>query len=195
MRKSILISVAAILAVTALLAVGLIALRPEPAGQESQALPTAGEAPDEASSREAVPPRPDCPAGGAGGVELECLGGERGDDQAQVGGVTVVNLWAWWCEPCRAELPVIEEFAQRNAQYTVVGVHADPAAGNGAALLNDLGVELPSYQDSENLFGGEFGLPRVVPITVVLRGDEQLAAFPYPFEDVDELEAAVAGVV
>lgn len=190
MRRNVLLSVAAIVAVTALLVAGLVALRPDPAG----APPGAGGAANGASRSEAgVPTRPDCPAGGAGGVKLECLGGET--SSAQDTGVTVVNLWAWWCEPCRAELPVIEDFAARNPAFTVVGVHADPAAANGAALLNDLGVGLPSYQDSDNRFAGTLGLPGVVPLTVVFRDGEQLGVFARPFESVDEIEAAVAGVV
>ena len=86
--------------------------------------------------------------------------------------LTVVNVWAWWCQPCRAELPVVEEFARAHPEYTVVGVHADGNAANGASLLNELGVGLPSYQDDAGVFAAAQGLPPVVPVTVVLRGGD-----------------------
>ena len=77
----------------------------------------------------------------------------------------------------------------------MVGVHADAAAANGAAMLNELGVGLPSYQDSDNTLAGTLGLPGVIPLTVVFRGDEQLAVFPKVFGSAAELDAAVTGVL
>lgn len=189
MRRTIIYSVAALVAVTVLLAAGLTALRP---GQPERAGEPAA-AGGASTSEEPVAPRPACPAGGVGGVELDCLGGSAG--QGESAGVTVVNLWAWWCDPCRAELPVIEQFAREHPEYTVVGVHADRAAGRGAALLEDLGVGLPSYQDSDNRFAGTLGLPGVVPLTVVFRDGEKVATFPKVFSSSAELADAVAGAV
>ena len=70
--------------------------------------------------------------------------------------------------------------------------HADLAA----ALLEDLGVNLASYQDDSNLFAGTLGLPGVVPITVVVSPEgEVVGTFPQPFETIDDLETAVAGAL
>lgn len=144
----------------------------------------------------AVAARPDCPAAGVGSVSLPCLGGTSGDTPAarEPAGTqaAVVNLWAWWCGPCRDELPVFDEFAAAHPEYNVIGVHADPNPANGAAMLDELGIELASYQDSDNLFAGTLGLPGVVPITVVIVDGEQVAMFPQPFESVAQLEQAVA---
>lgn len=137
-----------------------------------------------------VEERPDCPSTGAGGIELDCLGGQTGD-QAQDSGITVVNVWAWWCEPCREELPYFDELAARNPDYTVVGVHADVNGGNGAAFLNELAIDMPSYQDDDNTFAGTLGLPGVIPITVVFDGSEQVGMFPTPFTSTQQLEDAV----
>lgn len=147
----------------------------------------------EASTSMAVAARPDCPADGAAGITLPCLGAETGpaNDLA-----TIVNVWAWWCEPCRTELPVFDQFAASHPELNVVGVHADTNAANGAAMLNDLGIELPSYQDESNLFAGTLGLPAVVPITVVIDpAGELVGTFPRTFDSVAELETAVGGVL
>ena len=103
----------------------------------------------------------------------------------------MVNVWAWWCEPCRAELPYLQDVAEAHPDWQVVGVHADKNAGNGAAFLNDLGVELPSFQDSDNKFAGELGLPGVVPVTVVLKDGEVRKQFAQPFSSAAEIEKAV----
>lgn len=167
----------------------------------------------------AVQKRPDCPGPSVGGVDLPCLGGGNGgkaggtsrdeasserddasperDDASPVAAdhITVVNVWAWWCEPCRAELPALDEFAREHPEYTVVGVHADTNAVNGAALLNDLGLELPSYQDSENAFAGTLGLPGVVPVTVIFRGEEKVGVLGRGFSSSSEIARAVGEVL
>lgn len=138
-----------------------------------------------------VPQRPDCPAGPVAGVELPCLGGEASDVQATDEGISIVNIWAWWCEPCREELPYLEQVAESHPEWNVVGVHADRNAGNGAAFLNDLGVDLPSYQDDSNLFAGTLALPGVIPITLLVVDGEVQEQFIRPFTSAEEIETSV----
>lgn len=185
-RQALLGVVAAVLGSLVVLAGAVALLRPE----------GAGEAPEEASASaapQAVAPRPDCPGPTVGGVALDCLGGDHQPADGQ--DITLVNVWAWWCLPCRDELPAIADYARQHPEVEVVGVHADPAAGRGAALLDELGVDLPSYQDNDNTFAGTLGLPGVIPITLVFRGNEQLAVFPRTFASAAEVDAAVSGVL
>ncbi|MGV0344545.1 TlpA family protein disulfide reductase [Corynebacterium lehmanniae] len=177
MKRAIWVSVAVIVAVTLLVVAGARSLLvdDQPPG-------------DPVAVEKQVPERPDCPAG----LDLPCLGGDVAGEAKEI---TVVNVWAWWCQPCRAELPAVEEFARTHPEYTVVGVHADQNAGNGAALLEDIGVGLPSYQDDSGAFAAEQGLPPVVPVTVVLRGGEQVAVFAKEFTSAEELAAAVQGAL
>ena len=177
MKRTIWVSVAVIVAVTLLVVAGARSLLIDDQ-------PTGGPV----AVEKQVPERPDCPAG----LDLPCLGGDVAGEAKEI---TVVNVWAWWCQPCRAELPVVEEFARTHPEYTVVGVHADQNAGNGAALLEDIGVDLPSYQDGSGAFAAEQGLPPVVPVTVVLRGGEQVAVFAKEFTSAEELAAAVEGAL
>lgn len=135
--------------------------------------------------------RPDCSATGVGGIELPCLGGENGSVDAGGGEVVLANVWAWWCGPCRDELPYLEDFADTHPEIEVVGVHADQNGANGAAFLNDLDVDLPSYQDADNTFAGTLGLPAVVPITVLFVDGEQVAVFPKTFDSAEEITADV----
>lgn len=158
---------------------------PEPAG-------------DLAPNRDEVPEdvRPACVGQGAAGVDLSCLGAENGDTPADAdpegAEASVINLWAWWCEPCRDELPIFDEFAAAHPEYNVVGVHADAYPASGVEMLEDLDVDLPSYQDDDNTFAGTLGLPAVVPITVVSVDGEQTAVFAQTFRSVAELEEKVA---
>lgn len=156
-----------------------------------------------------VADRPECPAAGPGaagagplaGVKLPCLGaGHQGEidlGAALAGKPAVVNVWSWNCAPCRRELPVLEEWAAANPDVTVVGVQAATSEARGAALLEELGVKtFASYQDSLDVIGPALELPRVVPVTVVLRADGTVAeVLPRAFDTVGEFDAAVRGAL
>lgn len=187
------ITVGAVLMTVAVIAGAVFLLRDAgPTAGETQGADTqasASQAPEPEPAAD-VPARPDCPSTGAGGIGLPCLGGENGDTP-QEEGITVVNVWAWWCGPCRDELPYFDEYAAQNPDVRVVGVHADSNPANGAAFLNELDLDIVSYQDSDNKFAGTLGLPGVIPITVVFRGAEQIEMYPTPFESTEELSAAI----
>lgn len=202
MRRQVIWSgiVAALLTVV-LVAIALNALHDAPSGSEPQAATSksaqggagVGDAGTEGASP-SVGTRPNCPAGPVAGVELDCLGGAAGGRSADHG-VTIVNVWAWWCEPCRDEIGYLDRLAAAHPDWQVVGVHADANAANGAAFLNELGATLPSFQDSHNTFAGTLGLPGVIPITLVVVDGKVTQRFIQAFKSADELDAAVAKAV
>lgn len=179
MKKQIIISaVVAVVLTVALIAAALSVL----GGGESEGETSVAQEP-------AVTTRPDCPAGPVAGVDLECLGGEA---TGEFKDIAIVNLWAFWCEPCRAELPILADVAAKHPEWTVVGVHADKNSAAGAGLLEELDSPLPSFQDSSNLFAGTLGLPRVIPITVIVKDGQMVGQYAKEFTSVAEIEAAVA---
>lgn len=195
MRKSVAASVAAIVAVTILVIAGATVLLRSGPGAEPEPV---AEAPASGAPKtwQIIPgaeQRADCVAGGVGGIDLPCLGGK--DVPGEHAEVTLVNLWAWWCDPCRRELPITQAFADAHPEYDVVGIHADANAANGVAMMNELGVSFPSYQDDVNRFAGLQGLPGVVPIMMVYKQGVPVGMFPRAFYSLEELEAAVEGVL
>lgn len=59
----------------------------------------------------------------------------------------VINAWASWCTPCRAEFGL---FASASAQYgrkvAFIGANANDSAGDAGAFLSQHPVSYPSYQ-------------------------------------------------
>ncbi|UYM07763.1 TlpA family protein disulfide reductase [Solicola gregarius] len=81
-------------------------------------------------------------------VTLPCLGG--GPDvklSALRGKPTLINVWASWCEPCRRELPVIQQLHE-SGKVRVIGIDIeDPQPDTAIELAADSGVTYPSMAD------------------------------------------------
>ena len=54
------------------------------------------------------------------------------------GGVTLVNVWASWCAPCREEHPMLLALAQ-DKRFRLVGMNYKDSAENARRFLGDLG--------------------------------------------------------
>ena len=126
---------------------------------------------------------------------LECAGdGTRVDVAKSVAGrTTVLNLWAYWCAPCAAELPAMAEYQRRvGPEVTVLTVHQDENETAALLRLTELGVKLPTLQDGRRLVAAALKVPNVMPATVVLRSDGTVAKIlPRAFTSADEIAAAV----
>lgn len=183
-------ALAALLSVV-VLGFGLVHLLSGPTGEISSddAAPGGADAESPDAAALTIAGRPACPGDTVAGVRLDCLGpaGEtRGKSADQ--GRTVVNVWAWWCGPCREELPVISELSAAHPELTVVGLHADADAAGGARLLSELGVQLSSFSDPRGEFQASTGLPAVVPVTLLLQEGRVEKVLPKAYRGLDELE-------
>lgn len=62
---------------------------------------------------------------------LETLDGGQMSLRDQRGQVVLINFWATWCDPCRAEFPDIQAVyeARRDEGFTVLGVNSHETRG------------------------------------------------------------------
>jgi thiol-disulfide isomerase/thioredoxin len=129
------------------------------------------------------------------GVTVECAADGSVVDvgPALAGHRVVLNLWAYWCAPCAAELPAMAEYQRRvGTAVMVVTVHQDENEAAALLRLADLGVRLPTLQDGSRRIAAALRVPNVMPATVVLRLDGSVAqTLPRAFANADEIAAAL----
>ena len=129
------------------------------------------------------------------GVAVECAADGSVVDvgPALAGHRVVLNLWAYWCAPCAAELPAMAEYQRRvGTAVMVVTVHQDENEAAALLRLADLGIRLPTLQDGSRRIAAALRVPNVMPATVVLRLDGSVAqTLPRAFANADEIAAAL----
>jgi cytochrome c biogenesis protein CcmG/thiol:disulfide interchange protein DsbE len=86
--------------------------------------------------------------------------------------LTIVNVWASWCGPCREELPTIARFAHESAAAGIAVVAVDTRDGPVAArtFLDQIGVSgLTTLVDETGRTAVEWGVTGVPETFVVDR--------------------------
>ncbi|MCK9563683.1 MAG: TlpA family protein disulfide reductase [Bacteroidales bacterium] len=108
-------------------------------------------------------------------------------------GYTVfVNYWAEWCQPCREEIPDLNEFQQRHPDTVrVLGVNFDRLRGEAlAAQEQALGVGFPTLEVDPR---AQFGLPVPLglPETFVIDAEGNLLDVLQGLQSLETLQAAL----
>jgi thiol-disulfide isomerase/thioredoxin len=94
------------------------------------------------------------------------------------GRIVVMNLWASWCPPCRAEMPDLQRLYEAYGAKNVVvlGVDQGESAQRVAAFARSLGIHYPILLDEQQQYGRVYaalGLPTTIvidPQGTVIRG-------------------------
>lgn len=84
------------------------------------------------------------------------------------GDVLVVNFWATWCGPCRAEQPALQQVwtQYRDRGVDFVGVNYRDDAAAAGAWVDEFGVTYPSVEDPPGGWADDFAL-RGAPTTYI----------------------------
>lgn len=101
-------------------------------------------------------------------VDLTALSSGATSSLAGIEGPAVVNLWATWCAPCRAEIPDFEEVhLARGDEVRFIGVNVGDDADDALEFIDDVGATYDQFAD----FDGDASTAlraTAMPVTVVI---------------------------
>lgn len=121
-------------------------------------------------------------AGGAGAAELKRwsggrtpelvlkeLNGTSHDLAAYRGKVVLVNFWATWCEPCREEMPSIQQLKQKLAgrPFVVLAVNLDEPEARIRKYLSQMALDFIFLLDPERKVSKAWNV-RILPATFLI---------------------------
>jgi len=151
-------AVVGVLALVGLLAYGLVQNEPDRGIEDALASGERAEAP---------------------AFELEKLGGGGvGSLEDYRGKVVVLNFWGSWCEPCRAESPLLQRWHERistDGQATVLGVDALDVTDDALEFVREYDLTYPMLKDSDEEAYPEYGVLQF-PETFVIDREGRVAA-------------------
>ncbi|NKY96678.1 TlpA family protein disulfide reductase [Nocardiopsis alborubida] len=109
------------------------------------------------------------------------LDGEEVSLSDYEGGIVVLNFWASWCGPCRAEQPVLDEVHTEYEGLGVgfLGVNIKDSRAAAEAYTSSKSVVYPSLYDQPGAVPQAFRdtvPPRAIPSTLVIDPEGRIAA-------------------
>ena len=94
--------------------------------------------------------------------ELQTTTGETVKLSELRGQAVLVNLWATWCPPCRAEMPTIEkvynEYKDQDFIVLAVNMTYQDTYSNIAPFIDEYGLTFPILLDETNTVGSAYQL-------------------------------------
>jgi cytochrome c biogenesis protein CcmG, thiol:disulfide interchange protein DsbE len=79
----------------------------------------------------------------------------------------VINKWASWCRPCRAEFPIFQQVAtERGKEVAFLGVNAADKRPAAEKFLDERPLPYPSYEDPDEDIARELEASKYFPMTV-----------------------------
>ena len=100
---------------------------------------------------------------------LKDLTGRPSSLSAYKGKVVLLNFWATWCGPCRAEIPSMEQLYTelKDEGFTIVAVNSQEPLEQVSAFVDDMGMSFPVLLDSTGRVGAAYGV-RAIPTTYII---------------------------
>ena len=82
----------------------------------------------------------------------------------------VINFWASYCPPCKAEMPLLDQSVGPKSGARLVLVDEGDSSSSTRAFLDSLGIHRTALLDSDLSVGHSYGI-FMLPMTVFVRAD------------------------
>jgi len=104
-----------------------------------------------------------------GDFSVQALGGAPTKLSDQRDKLVLLNFWATWCPPCRAEMPAIEKLwiKAKSGAFTVMGISLGEEEGTVKAFIAKNGFTYPIFLDRSGDVGKAFRAD-AIPTTYII---------------------------
>jgi len=85
----------------------------------------------------------------------------------------IINVWASWCGPCKAEMASLERLAWRGEQFAIIGISTDDYADQAGALLKNTNATISHFIDQDRKMENMLGASQL-PLTVLVDADGRI---------------------
>ena len=90
--------------------------------------------------------------------------------------VTVINVWASWCAPCRAEAPVLQDASIQYPQVQFAGILTRDNLSSAKAFYENFKLTYPTFIDDALLLGFSGSIiPNAIPTTLIIDKNGKVA--------------------
>ena len=113
--------------------------------------------------------KPWSPKAATPALQLLLLDGSPWGLAAERGHPVLLNFWASWCEPCRAEMPSLERLAvlHRETGLKILAINFREGEAAVRRFLNATPLALPVLRDSDGAAARAFGVS-IFPSTMAI---------------------------
>lgn len=109
--------------------------------------------------------------------------------------IAVVNVWASWCSPCRAEAPALVAVAEKYPDVAFVGILTRDNLVNAEAFVRTKNITYPTLIDDSLLIGFKRSLPaNAIPSTIIIDNKGFVAARVSGIVTIGSLSALIEKV-
>lgn len=113
------------------------------------------------------------------------------DHLADDGRPVVLNLWASWCSPCRAEMPAFDAASQIHGDVFFLGVAVEDDPASAKAFAEEIGVSYPLAIDESERVGRRYASPGL-PATFLISADGAIVRTVFGQLDEDEIAQLIS---
>ena len=93
------------------------------------------------------------------------------------GKITVINIWASWCSPCRAEAPALQAISDKFPNTQFIGILTRDSKDSALAFSRRFKIQYPTISDDSILLEFRNSLPvTAIPTTIILDKNKKVAA-------------------